>query len=218
MNDDTLKTQIAEPQWGRREADRKGTPSTEKIDQADRVIRFAVLGLLALVAAVAVGALWLTWHTGQRMEQLINDTQLSAQRNTELLAVECNLETGKPYPLPSEEPFVNTDEFLVAFCGRQVRQANVISGYLETINTAAKEQLTVHEENTKAEHQRLEALIQQRRAAPVERKPIPTRNRHVAPTPKVSGIPAPAPTPTPTTTCATNKQGHCIDKNKEKKK
>lgn len=197
--------------WGRRVEDHGVMKvSVHKVERAERTMRLAVYALLILVTLVAIGALWIGWHTSQRMEQLINETQLSAQRNTELLAVECDLETGKPKPLPSEQPFRNTDDFLEAFCGRQVRQANVISGYLTTINTAAKEQLTVHEENMLKEHQRLEALIQQRRAPAAVRKPIPVDGRRAPGAGTTTTTPpAPAAPTTTTTTCVKNKAGKC---------
>lgn len=212
-----------EPQWGRRESDRDGTAlSTAKVDQADKAIRVALVALLVLFAMLAAGALWIGWRTGQRMEHLINETQLSAQRNTELLAVECDLETGKPKPLPSEEPFRNTDEFLVAFCGRQVKQANTINDYITDINNAVKEQIAAHDVNTNNRHERIEALVQRRPVPTVVRKPIPgsTTTTRKAPAPITGTIttttttarpvpPAPAPT---TTTCIPNKRERCKEK------
>lgn len=199
--------EMTELKWGRRSEDRSGSKgSTERAERAEKSLQIAKNILLVLAAVVAVILVVIAYQTSQKMEHLIKETQLSAQRNTELLAVECNLETGKPYPLPSEEPFRNTDEFLVAFCSRQVRQANVISNYITQINEAVRLQVQAHDENMNIQHGQIGAA---RSAQTQTTRTTRTTTRKTIPA--VPGIPKlQVPTPTPTTAVPTTTTTTCV--------
>lgn len=232
-----------EPNWGRRASDLATTVGTEKVDRAERVINFATKTIVIIAVITAAIALLIGWYTALQLREANRDIKkiaieikiqseastLAAERNTELLAVECDLQTGLPIPLPTGKPFVNTEEFLNLYCANQVNRANSISGYITQINNASRLQLDAHDENAHSHHMALDALIRGNQSATGSRRPIPavplaspTTTRSVPPR-KVTDLPpssAPAASPTPqtTTTCPTKgKSDKCHTPGKEKK-
>ncbi len=183
---------------------------------------FVVAGVLVMIGLAVDRAI-------DRLNGLAGEVQAQAERNTELLTIECDLEAGTAKLVKGKE-YVNSPRLLRAHCAKERRRANDIASYIDTIKTGTADQITVSERNILSRLDDLKAAVENRPAPVVVHVPIPRpASRTSAPAPRVgspapqkppaappSAKPAPAPAASPqpvttTTTCPTKgkKPEHC---------
>lgn len=223
-----------EQHWGRRASDYEVTANTvSTAARAERRMQRALRALVVMAVFTVFVALVITWRAGEKVkdntertadlvevvELSVKQAELASKRNTELLSVKCDLETGRPIAHADGKRFVNTTEFLHLFCTNQVERANQISEYITQINSALREQVQAHEDNTSNSHDRIEALAQRKLPPSRVRRPIPATRpatlaaQKSAPTATTASPPPEPPPPTSTTTiCVKHKRERCRDK------